>query len=106
MAAKERLSEDIKYLIELLRLIWLSLIALGSGTIRVVTGRSNHRPDAVCWSRDYAERSLDWRHHPLAQADQAPDCPTDGGGKMETLAIVMGLVVFALFGYAVWIVTH
>ncbi len=38
MAAKERLSEDIKYLIELLRLIWLSLIALGSGTIGLLLG--------------------------------------------------------------------
>jgi len=31
MAGKERLTEDIKYLIELLRLIWLSLIAVSGG---------------------------------------------------------------------------
>lgn len=38
MAAKERLSEDIKYGIELLRLVWLSLIAVGSGTIGLLLG--------------------------------------------------------------------
>ena len=43
MAAKERLSEDIKYLIELLRLIWLSLIAVGSGTIGLLLGELTTR---------------------------------------------------------------
>ena len=38
MAAKERLTEDIKYAVELLRLIWLSLIAVGSGTIGLLLG--------------------------------------------------------------------
>lgn len=43
MAAKERLSEDIKYGIELLRLIWLSLIAVGSGTIGLLLGELTTR---------------------------------------------------------------
>lgn len=28
------------------------------------------------------------------------------GVRMETLAIVMGLIVLVIFGYAVWVVTH
>jgi len=38
MATKERLTEDIKYAIELRRLIWLSLIAVRSGTIGLLLG--------------------------------------------------------------------
>jgi hypothetical protein len=43
MAAKERLSEEIKYTVELLRLIWLSLIAVGSGTVGLLLGELSVR---------------------------------------------------------------
>ena len=33
MARKERLTEDVKYTIELLRLAWATLIAVGAGTV-------------------------------------------------------------------------
>ncbi len=33
MARKERLTEDVKYTTELLRLAWATLIALGAGTV-------------------------------------------------------------------------
>jgi len=38
MGQKEELSERIKYLTELLKLTWLSLLALGGGTISLVLG--------------------------------------------------------------------
>jgi hypothetical protein len=38
MAMKERLSEEIKYAVELLRLIWLSLVAVRSGAIGLLLG--------------------------------------------------------------------
>ncbi len=43
MAAKERLNEEIKYAVELLRLIWLSLLAVGSGTVGLLLGELNVR---------------------------------------------------------------
>ena len=43
MAAEVRLTEDIKYLIELLRLIWLSLIAVSGGTIGLLLGELTTR---------------------------------------------------------------
>ena len=34
MADKDRLTEQIKFSTEMLRLTWLSLLAVGSGTVR------------------------------------------------------------------------
>jgi tetrahydromethanopterin S-methyltransferase subunit C len=38
MGKKEELSEQIKYLTELLKLRWLSLLAIGGGTVSLVLG--------------------------------------------------------------------
>lgn len=38
MGKKEELSEQIKYLTELLKLTWLSLLAIGGGTVSLVLG--------------------------------------------------------------------
>jgi hypothetical protein len=38
MAKKERLTEDLKYLTEVLRLTWLTLLAVGGGTVGLVLG--------------------------------------------------------------------
>jgi hypothetical protein len=38
MGQKEEVSEQIKYLTELLKLTWLSLLAIGGGTVSLVLG--------------------------------------------------------------------
>ena len=38
MAAKEHLTEQIKYLTDLLRLFWISLLAIGGGTASLLLG--------------------------------------------------------------------
>jgi hypothetical protein len=38
MGKKEELSEQIRYLTELLKLTWLSLLAVGGGTVGLVLG--------------------------------------------------------------------
>lgn len=38
MGQKEELSEQIKYLTELLKLTWLSLLGVGGGTVSLVLG--------------------------------------------------------------------
>jgi DNA-binding transcriptional ArsR family regulator len=43
MADKERLTEQIKFLIEILRLAWLSLLAATSGTVGLLLGELNNR---------------------------------------------------------------
>jgi hypothetical protein len=41
MAKKERLTEDLKYLTEVPRLTWLTLLAVGGGTVGLVLGDLN-----------------------------------------------------------------
>jgi membrane protein YdbS with pleckstrin-like domain len=41
MAKKERLTEDLKYLTEVLRFTWLTLLAVGGGTVGLVLGDLN-----------------------------------------------------------------
>ena len=43
MAKKERLTEDLKYLTEVLRLTWLTLLALGGGTVGLALGEMDMR---------------------------------------------------------------
>lgn len=43
MADKERLTEQIKFMIEMLRLIWLSLLAVTSGTVGLLLGELDAR---------------------------------------------------------------
>jgi hypothetical protein len=38
MAEKERLTEQIKFMTEMLRLAWLSLLAVGGGTVGLLLG--------------------------------------------------------------------
>ena len=38
MAEKEQLTERIKFMTEMLRLAWLSLLAVGSGTVGLLLG--------------------------------------------------------------------
>ena len=47
MAKKERLTEDLKYLTEVLRLTWLTLLAVGGGTIGLVLGELDFRKIAI-----------------------------------------------------------
>ncbi len=43
MAKKERLTEDLKYLTEVLRLTWLTLLAVGGGTVGLALGEIDMR---------------------------------------------------------------
>lgn len=43
MAEKDRLTERIKFMTEMLRLAWLSLLAIGSGTVGLLLGELNAR---------------------------------------------------------------
>lgn len=43
MADKERLPEQIKFFTEILRLVWLSLLAATSGTVGLLLGELNNR---------------------------------------------------------------
>ncbi len=47
MAKKERLTEDLKYLTEVLRLTWLTLLAVGGGTVGLVLGELGFRKIAI-----------------------------------------------------------
>ncbi len=38
MAEKDELTEQLRYFIEMLRLVWLTLLAVGSGTVGLLLG--------------------------------------------------------------------
>ena len=38
MAKRDQLTEDLKYRLEMMKLVWLSLLGVGGGTIGVVLG--------------------------------------------------------------------
>lgn len=43
MAEKERVTETIKFLTEMLRLVWLTLLAIGGGTVGLLLGELDTR---------------------------------------------------------------
>ena len=47
MARKERLTEDLKYRLEVLKLVWLSLLAVSGGTIGLTLSELGMRRVAI-----------------------------------------------------------
>ncbi len=43
MAEKERITESIKFSVEMLRLVWLTLLAIGGGTVGLLLGELDAR---------------------------------------------------------------
>jgi hypothetical protein len=43
VAEKERVTETIKFLTEMLRLVWLTLLAIGGGTVGLLLGELDTR---------------------------------------------------------------
>lgn len=48
MAEKDSLTEESKWLIELLRLLWVTLLAIGGGTVGLILGE--HSPLRVAFT--------------------------------------------------------
>ena len=49
MAEKESLAEESKWLIELLRLLWVTLLAIGEGRINDGLFQPNYRDRCLCF---------------------------------------------------------
>lgn len=83
--------------------MWLSLIAMGSGTVGLLLGELNvHK----IWAASYPYGAICWCDSSSASKATRFNHPARRGISMEYTAMFLIAVVFAILGYVVWAVSR